>query len=379
MDIPEPALLACVGQIYQAANDSEAWPLAVEAVRHLLNGARACLVRIGPDRRPDDLVAPSNDPAFQDRYIAEFADTPNIIEEAVARAPVGIAYHDLAFIGRDVLRGSRLWNDWMAPQDMYGGLSCKLATDGPSSWFIDVQRGRRHPGFDGHDLQLMQTLAPHLARALQIARRTALAQLVSPRLANLPCAMLAVDPRLHVLARNVAADEMLADGVGGLALAGGALVTTDPRHAARLRRLVADACADRPDAVPGRGGDLLISDGPVDTSTTLMISVGPAAASGVPVLALEPCAAVIIRRLSPQLPAHAADTIAGLFDLTPQEARVAVALAAGHSLKTIAEQGGIRLTTVRTHLARIFSKTGARQQSQLVAILRSVQGTSLRG
>jgi len=65
--------------------------------------------------------------------------------------------------------------------------------------------------------------------------------------------------------------------------------------------------------------------------------------------------------------------LTGLFDLTPAEARVATALASGRSLKETAIQGGITVKTARTYLDRIFLKTGTHQQSQLVALLKSVQ------
>ena len=63
--------------------------------------------------------------------------------------------------------------------------------------------------------------------------------------------------------------------------------------------------------------------------------------------------------------------LAGLFDLTPAEARLATALSQGHVLKAAAIGSNITEKTARTYLERIFAKTGTRQQSQLVALLKS--------
>ena len=60
-----------------------------------------------------------------------------------------------------------------------------------------------------------------------------------------------------------------------------------------------------------------------------------------------------------------------LFDLTDTEAKFASALASGSSLTEAADIQGVRISTARTHLARIFQKTNTRQQSQLVSLLRS--------
>lgn len=63
--------------------------------------------------------------------------------------------------------------------------------------------------------------------------------------------------------------------------------------------------------------------------------------------------------------------LSGLFDLTPAEARLAVSLASGQSLKLAASASDIKLSTARSYLEQIFSKTGTNQQSQLVALLKS--------
>ncbi len=62
-----------------------------------------------------------------------------------------------------------------------------------------------------------------------------------------------------------------------------------------------------------------------------------------------------------------------LFDLSPAEARLAANLAAGSSLQQAALACGIRLSSARTYLIRIFRKTGTSQQSQLVGLLKTVQ------
>ena len=171
MDVWETDISACIGGIYEAAYCPAAWPVAVESLRRLFHGSTACLARTGPDLRPSDAIAPNNDPVFQHRYINEFADEQNVVEAALARAPVGLVYNDIAYIGPKKLRDSRLWNDWMAPQDMYGGLTSKLLASGQSSWSFDVQRGRRQSEFDDRDVKFLELLSPHLRRAIEINRQ----------------------------------------------------------------------------------------------------------------------------------------------------------------------------------------------------------------
>src|SRR5262245_17437202 len=61
-----------------------------------------------------------------------------------------------------------------------------------------------------------------------------------------------------------------------------------------------------------------------------------------------------------------------LFGLTASEARLARHLAAGDAIEEVADALGIKLTTARSKLAVIFSKTGIRRQTKLVAVLSRI-------
>lgn len=61
--------------------------------------------------------------------------------------------------------------------------------------------------------------------------------------------------------------------------------------------------------------------------------------------------------------------IKALFGLTDTEAQFACAIATGEGLKTSAKKFGISESTARTHLHRIFEKTGTKRQAQLVRLV----------
>lgn len=60
--------------------------------------------------------------------------------------------------------------------------------------------------------------------------------------------------------------------------------------------------------------------------------------------------------------------ICEMFDLTAAEGRVLQAIAAGRTAEEVAEALQISVNTVRTHLHRIFSKTGFSTQASLVRL-----------
>ncbi len=84
----------------------------------------------------------------------------------------------------------------------------------------------------------------------------------------------------------------------------------------------------------------------------------------------RPACAVIIR--DPDRRSQTSDEVVRkLFDLTPAEAALALALADGLTLEESADELGMTKNTARAHLRAIFSKTGATRQANLVRTLLS--------
>jgi DNA-binding CsgD family transcriptional regulator len=63
------------------------------------------------------------------------------------------------------------------------------------------------------------------------------------------------------------------------------------------------------------------------------------------------------------------------YGLTPMEAAVAVEIARGDGLQSVAEKLGIGASTARTHLQHAFEKTGTRRQAQLAWLIAGTCGS----
>ena len=82
-------------------------------------------------------------------------------------------------------------------------------------------------------------------------------------------------------------------------------------------------------------------------------------------------AVVLITPLStPLIPQ--ADILAGLFDLTPAEARVARAAAGGQTAEALARSFAVSPETVRTQIRAVLAKTGAPRLVDLASLLASI-------
>ncbi|MFC7552039.1 helix-turn-helix transcriptional regulator [Pseudoroseomonas wenyumeiae] len=74
----------------------------------------------------------------------------------------------------------------------------------------------------------------------------------------------------------------------------------------------------------------------------------------------------------PGQPADLAGRLSQLFGLSPSEAEVAVALAAGLSPEDIARERAVQTNTIRGQIKSAMFKTGTRRQGELIRLLLSL-------
>ncbi len=364
------AVTATADGLLAGALDAAQMPEAIERLRRLFDGSKACLARLGPGLSVADSVATGSDEAMQRRCYEDLADDFIAFAEGLRVVPLGRVYRDSDLFGEATLRSSRAWREWMAPQDMYGGLGCRLAESGGSQWFFDVQRGQRQEPFGAEETALLQRLAPLLRRVALLSAEMSHVRLqrdeARDALDAVAMAVILIDGELRVTYANAEAEAILADAEAPLGLRQGRLFTRNPADQRLLRQGVETALLGGGEALAQGPFSLLIRDNRdgEPSLSACIIPMAPTATGTRPrrvMLALKPLE-------------QAADFVASsrqLFHLTESEARFASALACGQSLIQAAAAQKVRISTARTHLARIFQKTQTRQQSQLVSLLRS--------
>ncbi|CAH2406318.1 LuxR family transcriptional regulator [Mesorhizobium ventifaucium] len=376
-DVTIEAVSAVVGQIYEAAYDQERWPDAVTGLRDLFGGSRSCIVRLSPETF--DAVASDLDPEFISQKGIE-AVLRDPLAAAAAAIPVGAVTHWPMGLDVAAFRRRELWQDWLRPRDMYHGLACNLLSTNSANWLLSIDRGSRRGAFDNADIDLLQKIVPHMLRAGQIGRQLENTSALASAFSHLPFGVFLVNGHQHIAQMNEAAEAMLARPDSPMKLNGGAIVASNPKDTQALQQLVEDACCLRDGAMPGTGGTLLVpSDHKRSDLTRLVLSVAPFVDARAYGLASERCAVIMVTEVARRIPDGFETHVRGLFDLTSAEARLAAGLASGSTLKEAAARSNITVKTCRTYLERIFSKTRTRQQSELVALLKSTEPLSGRG
>lgn len=356
--------------IYEGVTDPSAWQevlrrlqqiLAAEVVllaRHdVATGNGACIHQIGMD------------PVLVGRYEAEFArQNPWMQAERLYRG------HSVV-TGEDVVQNADLmktdfYEHYLRPQRLLHRMCGVICRQGPEFWYLTAARRPDQPVFDDADTRRLARLLPHVERALelswQFARERSARQALLDVLDQLPTAIVVVDAEAHPVMINTAAE-------GILALRDGMLVNRKRLEAlwhaerARLAQLIASACAAANGAAAAAGGHLTVTRPSGFRPFLVMVSPLPRGYCG---RAGQPgrVAAVVIKdpQAQPRASAESRREIAKLYQLTRAEERLLDLILNGLGLFEAAEQLGVSRNTARTHMKRIYAKTGTRRQAELV-------------
>ena len=357
-----------IGLLYEAAMDRHDWGDWLAGVRRLFGASRAYLAHAEPHLTA--VIADSDGPGVDIERIRRACAAHPLSRVQRSAAPGAILLHR-ELPGWQDFREGRWWQDWYAPTDQHDGLSSLLLRDKDECWMVTLYRSDQAGGFhDGH-IAMFEQIVPHLLRVAEITSHFQSAMMRVSTLSHQAHGAILVDGGMRVLAMNEAAEAILRQPGMPLLGRGGRLLAGDQRIHARLQRLVADVCQQ---GRRGGGGDLLLrADGATAPEVDLIVSVAPFARIRVFGLPEGQSALVLMRELRLDLPAGFETRVRDVFGLTAAEARLAVSLAAGQSLKAAADGSAIRFSTARSYLDSIFRKTNTHQQSQLVALIKSTQ------
>ena len=354
-----------IGVIYDAAIDPSLWEGAIERAAYFVGGTGAALIckdvgarnavaqhEFGFQRMPVALFEPIY-PAAEPHFLGDIAQP--------------IATTDLIPFGE--LRRTELYRQWAQPQGLVDFISAVLDRTTISSAIFGVFRHERNGLVDDRARRQMRLIAPHIRRAVLIDRmfefKAGEVATFIDALDGLSTGMYLVDPDGRLIHANAAGRAILAAG-DILSSVGGRLVASDTGVQRTLRDVF--AAAGQGDAALGTKGiavSLTGEDGERYVAHALPLTSGARRRAG---LDRAAAAALFVRRAA--LVASAASQVIGeTFKLTPTELRVLLAITEVGGIPEVATAFGVADTTVRTHVNRLFEKTGATRQADLVKLV----------
>ena len=239
-----------------------------------------------------------------------------------------------------------------------------VEASGVSAW---LTLSRRKHEFAAEDDALIAALAPYLRAALAsyvaLERERMTASVANEAVRRMNFGWLTLDADGRILDGDAHGETMLADSKILMRGRGDKLAARDPEVGRDIAAAIKALGADR----QARPRAIVLSREPwLDMLLVKAAKVGAGATRPAPTLV----AYVHSDRGSS---ADRCEQLGQLFDLTPRQASLALALSRGMSIAEAATELGLSVESARTYSKRIYAKTGARGQADLVRFVhRSV-------
>jgi len=355
-----------IGTVYDAAIDPSVWESAIVRIADFVGGCGAALfckdagayhaasLHSFGYRKPLPVAL------FRQIYPAAQGHFLGDLEVPIATTDL-IPFEDFT--------QSELYRQWAEPQGIVDFLSAVVDRTAISTAIFGIFRHKRNGVVDDRARRQMSLVAPHIRRSVLIGRmfefKAAEVATFVDTLDGLAAGMFLVDASARLIHANAAGNAILAAS-DILSLASGRLVAGDAQVDRALRDVF--VAAGQGDAALGSKGiaiPLVGRDGERYVAHALPLTSGARRRAGVIYTAV---AALFIRKADLAVPT-APHAIGSAFKLTPTELRVLLAIVEVGGIPEVATAFGVADTTIRTHVSRLFEKTGTARQADLVKLV----------
>ncbi len=349
-----------IDAIYEAAVVTDAWPMLLDQLA-VASGAQGGLLVSSRQDGVSWVTSPAIEGHYRGFVAGGWHERNDRIPRLVARRHAGFLTDGDVYSEQEI-RSDPMYTDYLTPLGFETAAATVMPGLADDGLILSVE-GFAAPETARAAIPALDRLRPHLARAGMLAARIGLERVLAA-VATLdalsaPAAILGYGRRM--MAANALFESHLRDQYhdtpSGLRLA-------DARADARLGALLSGLN----DRTIGCGGSVPVAS--AEGRRGVVIHVVPLRRAARDIF--TSASAILLVAIPGNRAAPGVELIAALLDLTPAEARLAHALATGQSLAQAARAMGTMPSTARTHLKRIFAKTGMSRQSDLLSLLASV-------
>jgi DNA-binding CsgD family transcriptional regulator len=367
----DETLLGLIGEIYDCALDPDNWNAVLPRIGAFVGGSSGGLFAHHSSRRSGNVYYEfGTDPDFHRIYLDKYI-TMDPMFGTYFVLDVGEVFSTSTVMSHAEFLQSRFYKECIRPQGWIDNIVVYLDRTPEGHAGFALFRHEREGLADEPARERLRLLVPHLRRAVLIAKliefKTAQAATFADALDGLSAGTLFVDSSGRITHANAAGRAMIAAG-NVLHASHGRLIASDPDVDRALRNIyLAAATGDAAIGITGVAVPLIARDGERYVAHVLPLSSGARRGAGVGYAA---AAALFVQKaaLATRSPPEA---IAKTYKLTPMEVRVLLAIVEVGGVPEVAETLGIAESTVKTHLKRLYEKTGASRQADLVKLFAS--------
>ncbi len=354
---------------YEPADGSGDWGTLLNELRRHLNASSAILFdhnyqRQDGLRRAQVGLNPDFDQLYEDYY----ANLNPWLKQEHRYLSRNVHIGDEILPHHELIK-TEFYNDYLRPQDCFHRLCGVVDRDGDCLTCLSIHRPSRYPPFTRDDRVFLGHLVPHVQRALKLQRQFLQRRQESDSLLDLlhrlSVATFVIDRHGRMIECNQAGEDLLRQR-DGIMLRQGCLSAASRSEDLLLRRVLADTVGMAITPARRGGGHVAISR-PL-SGRRLVLLICPISPSMRSADGWDGPAAIVVTKD----PDHEGDggccTFPSLYGLTPAESRLATQIIAGAGVIEAARRIGISKNTARTHMKRIYAKTGALNQAGLVRL-----------
>jgi DNA-binding CsgD family transcriptional regulator len=348
-------LTRLIGYVYDAALDAALWPGALAKIGEFVGGRAGGILS-------KNSVSKASTPHYHfgvDRYYVQIYSETHSKFDPVSTLP----FFDVEFCE------GRFFNEWMRPQGLVDAANSVLEKSVLSCSFLTILRDEARGIVDDEMRWRMALVVPHVRRAVLIGQvidlKQAEAATFADMLDGLSAGMFLIAADGRIVHANAAGHGMLSAG-NCLRSNCGRLVTCDNQVDKILHETF--AAANNGDAgigVKGIAMPLTAHNDERYVAHVLPLTSGSRRSAG---RAYTATAAMFVRKAALESPS-ASEVIGRTYKLTPTELRVLLGIVEVGGIPEVAAALGVADSTIKTHVGRLFEKTGTSRQADLVKLV----------
>lgn len=347
-----------------AVLDASRWKNVCDALAAVTGGAGTALIPFNRNHRGSWIIKSESIGGLMETYVRDGWYKRDLREAAwpIMRRR-GFAT-DFDLVDRDVMRRHPYYQDFLARGGASTFIGIHIPTHG-DDWVAAIQLPLAGGIPGSHTIELLPRIRTKIADAVRSAQA-----ITSSGIENWASFFEGSDRGVALLTRdgwinrmNEAAEHLLMPFVGG----SGEIKLADPRAARQLHDLTAAACT-----VPPRS----------PLPPPVLLSLTPSRFLSFEVVPLPSAlrhfysdlVAVLVVRVAERAVTDPRAALAERFGLTPSEARMALHIGSGTSVREAGDKEGVAFETARSRLKAIYAKTGVSRQSELALLVSEVTG-----
>lgn len=370
-------LSSIIGDIYDCAINPSGWSATLSRITLALDAAYSTIALSNTTDLRIRMAAHSPWDAEQLRILNDeygIKGVPGLDQLLVV--DVDEAWSTMSVVPEHEVQQTKFYQNWAQPQGLRDGCLVKFVHSADRIGMLACVTRANRDIVGPYEQKFISFISPHFRRAALIGdlldQARVEARIYQSTLDRLATAVVLTNASGRILYANAAAEQMF-EQAGPILKVGGKLRTQASTSQQALN--VALYGASQADQVLGRSGigiPLSSPEKPPAVAYVLPLSAGTARAAFQPATA----AVFVSTHISAAPPSDA--VLAALFDLTPAESRVVLAVMGNHKRLELTMQLQVSENTLKTHLSRIYKKTQTTTITELVMVIATTIGPTRR-